>query len=264
MSRFSYRIVKRLVLVALASLHLAGAAAPIELMVEDAAAPWSNSDGSGYANDVVLAAFAAAHAEVKLMVVPYARCKTYVMAGAVAGCFSMSDAPELHGKVRFADVPLFQAYPHFFHNTAHPVPARGLADLAPGTRVAIVNGYEYPPEVMRLEQHGVRLVAARSEAANLKKLAAGRVDLVLAMMDDLKTDQVLLYEAQVEGVALAFQSAPQGSYLGFSLTHPDGERARALFNSGYATIVANGVKRAIDRKWNLPTQTAQGTPVKER
>lgn len=264
MSRLICRIVSLLACSLLLSVHLAGAAAPIELMVEDAAAPWSNSDGSGYANDVVLAAYAAARAEVKLMVVPYARCKTYVMAGAVAGCFSMSDAPELHGKVRFADVPLFMAYPRFFHNTAHPVAARGLLDLAPGTRVAIVNGYEYPPEVMRLERHGVRLVAARSEAANLKKLAAGRVDLVLAMMDGLKTDQVLLYEAQVEGVAFAFQSAPQGSYLGFSVTHPDGERARALFNSGYAIIVANGVKRAIDRKWNLPAATAQGTPAKER
>lgn len=241
-------------------LPLACAAAPIELMVEDAASPWSNSDGSGYANELVQAAFAAARAEVKLTVVPYARCKTYVMAGAVAGCFSMSDAPELHGKVRFGHAPLFLAYPRFFQNSARPVRARALGELAPGTRVAIVNGYEYPPEVMRLEQRGVQLVAARSEAVNLKKLAAGRVDLALTMMDDIKTDAVLLREAQVEGVAFAFQAKPQGSFLGFSTSHPDGERARALFNSGYAIIAGNGVRHAIDRKWNLPV--GAGNPAK--
>lgn len=260
MSRFASRVVSALLL----ALPLACGAAPIELMVEDAASPWSNSDGSGYANELVLAAFAAAHADVKLTVVPYARCKIYVMAGAVAGCFSMADAPELHGKVRFADAPLFLAYPRFFQNTARPVAARSLAELAPGTRVAIVNGYEYPPEVMRLEQRGIRLLAARSEAANLKKLAAGRVDLALAMMDDIKTDEVLLREAQVEGVAFAFQAVSQGSYLGFSTAHPDGERARVLFNSGYAIIVANGVKRAVDRKWNLPSAPGAGSPAKGR
>jgi polar amino acid transport system substrate-binding protein len=258
MSRFASRFLAPLLL----SLPLVCAAAPIELMVEDAASPWSNSDGSGYANALVLAAFAAAHAEVKLAVVPYARCKTYVLAGAVAGCFSMSDAPELHGKVRFADAPLFLAYPRFFQSAAHPVTARSLAELAPGTRVAIVNGYEYPAEVMRLERRGIRLLAARSEAVNLKKLAAGRVDLALTMMDDIKTDDVVLREAQVEGVTFAFQAVPQGSFLGFSITHPDGERARALFNSGYAIIAGNGVKRAIDRKWNLPPAPAAGSPAK--
>lgn len=257
-----FRLTRRLILSLSLLLPLACAAAPIELMVEDAAAPWSDSDGSGYANELVQAAFAAAHAEVKLTVVPYARCKTYVMAGAVAGCFSMADAPELHGKVRFADAPLFLAYPRFFQNTAHPVRARAMGELAPGTRVAIVNGYEYPPEVMALEQRGIRLVPARSETINLKKLAAGRVDLALIMMDGIKTDEVVLREAQVEGVAFAFQAAPQGSYLGFSTTHPDGERARALFNSGYTIIAGNGVKRAIDRKWNLPATPPAGNPAK--
>ena len=222
-------------------------------MVEDAASPWSNSDGSGYANDVVLAAYAAVSADVKLVVVPYARCKVYAMNGAVAGCFSMADAPELHGKVRFADLPLFQAYPRFYQSSAHPVAARTVAELMPGTRVAIVNGYEYPQEVMRLAEKGVSLEAARNENLNLRKLAAGRVDLALTMMDDIKNDEAVLREAQVSGVTFAFQATPQGSFLGFSIAHPDGERARMLFNRGYKIILDNGVKHAIDRKWNLPS-----------
>jgi hypothetical protein len=34
------------------------AAAPLRILAEDAASPWSNRDGSGYANDLVRAAFA--------------------------------------------------------------------------------------------------------------------------------------------------------------------------------------------------------------
>lgn len=242
----------RLAFLFLFLIPLASRAAPVELMVEDAAAPWSDGDGNGYANALVVAAYAAVHTDVKLVVVPYARCKTYVMAGAVAGCFSMSDAPELHGKVRFADAPLFSAYPRFFRNIRHPLAAHSIDELAPGTRIGIVNGYEYPLQVSRLVQRGIQLLPARSETINLKKLEAGRVDLALTMTDDIKTDDVVLHAAQVSDVAFAFAAASQGSYLGFSTTHPDGERARELFNSGYRIIAGNGVKRAIERKWNLP------------
>ena len=72
---------------------------PMEIMVEDAALPWSAPDGSGYANDLVRAAYAAVNTEVRLTVVPYARCKTYVMQGAVAACFNMSPSPDQAGKV---------------------------------------------------------------------------------------------------------------------------------------------------------------------
>lgn len=227
-------------------------AAPIELMVEDAASPWSNSDGSGYANELVLAAYDAVRTDIKLVVVPYARCKTYVMNGTVAGCFSMSDELELQGKVHFSDAPLFQAYPRFYQNSAYPVAARSVGELVPGTRIGIVNGYEYPQEVMLLAKKGVILEQTRSESLNLKKLAAGRINLALTMMDDIKNDEAVLREAQVSGVAFAFQATPQGSFLGFSTVHPDGERARMLFNKGYKIILENGLKRAIDRKWKLP------------
>jgi polar amino acid transport system substrate-binding protein len=224
-------------------------AAPIEIMVEDAAAPMSNPDGSGYANDIVLAAFAAMDTPVTLTVVPYARCKQYVLAGAVAGCLSMSDAPELEGKVRLADQPLFSAYPRFFYHARRAVAARSLDQLKPGLRLGIVNGYEYPAEILRLRERGIHLLPARSEATNLKKLAVGHIDLVVSMMDDFKSDATLLAQAGVDNIVFAFQVTPQGSYIGFSSRHPQGEAARQLFNRGYAQIVANGARAAIERKW---------------
>ena len=224
---------------------------PVELMVEDSAAPWSDHEGQGYANDLVRAAYAAVHAELTLRVVPYARCKQYAMHGKTAGCFSMSDAPELHGVVVFSDQPLFQVTPRFYTNPAHPLRAASERDFASGTRIGIVNGYEYPASVSVLAARGVLLDAANTESSNLKKLAVGRVDAALIMTDQIKTDSMMLKEAGAENMVFLFALAPMGSYLGFSVQHPDGERARKLFNEGYRIITANGVKRAIDRKWRL-------------
>ncbi len=177
-------------------------AAPIEIMVEDAAAPMSNPDGSGYANEIVLAAFAAMDTPVKLTVVPYARCKKYVLSGAVAACLSMSDAPELAGKVRLSGLPLFYAYPRFYYHASHPLAVKSLTDLKPGLRIGIVNGYEYPAEILRLTERGIHLLEARSEETNLKKLAVGHIDMVVSMMDDFKSDDALIARAGVQQVAL--------------------------------------------------------------
>ncbi|MET0859109.1 MAG: hypothetical protein ABWY27_20345, partial [Telluria sp.] len=88
----------------------------LQILVEDAASPWSNHDGHGYANDLVRAAFAAAGVDVELVVVPYARCKAMVMQGSTVACFSMSASPELANRVRFSAKQLFSITPRFYYN----------------------------------------------------------------------------------------------------------------------------------------------------
>src|SRR5882672_3584311 len=58
------------------------------IAVEDDAAPWSLADGTGYANDVVVAAFRAVGVDVQLRVMPYARCKRMAISGDVVACLS--------------------------------------------------------------------------------------------------------------------------------------------------------------------------------
>lgn len=227
------------------------AAAGIVLMVEDAAAPWSAPDGSGYANDLVRAAYAAVGEKVELQVVPYARCKQFVMRGLAAGCFSMSEAPELQGVVKFAEVPLFRVFPRFYFNAARPLGVVKESDFKAGMRIGVVNGYEYPGAVRALAQRGVLLEVSRSESVNLKKLALGRLDAALIMTDAIKSDAVMLREAEVDNLVFGFALAPMGSYLGFSSEHADGDAARSLFNRGYALISGNGVRRAIAAKWHV-------------
>lgn len=225
--------------------------APVRILVEDAASPWSNSAGDGYANDLVRAAFAAAGVAAELVVVPYARCKALVMKADAVACFSMSAAPELDQLVRFAAKPLFSVTPRFYFNVRQPLAARSVADLTAGTRVGIVHGYEYPPFLNQLAQRGIILESARSDVANLQKLAAGRLDAALVLTDEMRSEELIQRQAGVGDVRFGFASAAMGSYIGFSARHRDGEVQRRLFNKGFQVISANGVRQAIEAKWKL-------------
>jgi polar amino acid transport system substrate-binding protein len=231
----------------------AGAAvgASPDILVEDAASPWSNRAGEGYANDLVRAAFGAAGVTAKLVVVPYARCKALVIQGGAAACFSMSASPELGKLVRFADKPLFSVKPRFYFNLKRPITAKSVTELSRGMRVGIVHGYEYPPFVDELAARGIVIEHARSDVANLQKLAAGRIDAALVMTDEMRSEELIQRQAGVHDIGFAFEGTPQESFIGFSTRHPDGEAQRRLFNAGFQTITDNGTSRTIEAKWKL-------------
>src|SRR5690349_7446181 len=78
----------------------------VTIDAEDDAAPWSMADGTGYVNDVVRAAFAAAGWKTTFRVVPYARCKFEVLTGQTAGCFTVGKSPEVAQHMLFAEKPI--------------------------------------------------------------------------------------------------------------------------------------------------------------
>lgn len=224
-------------------------AAPLRIMVEDGAAPNSRADGTGFANDLVLAAYSAVNVAVKLEVVPYARCKASVMAGSVAACFSMSWAPELSERVRFPDQPLFESVPRFFRKLDAHQQVRSEAEIPPGAIVGLVNGYEYPRATIGLEGRGVHFDYANSEILCLRKVAAGRIDFAVFMASDIKTSDVALRNAAVFNVVPSFDGESIPAYIGFSLIHPQGTAALRAFNEGFALIQANGVRQQVVERW---------------
>lgn len=230
----------------------ASIAAPLEIMVEDAAAPWSQADGSGYANDVVKSAFRAAGVDVLLRVVPYARCKQMVASGNVAGCFSMSWDRATTGKVDFSAKPLFSVRAEYVYNASKPLAAKNESELAAGTKVGTVIGYEYPESTNRLRERGIVFEEAQSEVTNLKKLAAGRIDAAIINVDAAKKVDFVINRAGVGGKVLpVFRSAAFGSYIGFSRMHRQGEWACEKFNAGYALITNSGDLGRIKERWGL-------------
>jgi polar amino acid transport system substrate-binding protein len=234
------------------------------IAVEDDAAPWSRADGTGYANDVVVAAFKAVGVDVELRVVPYARCKRMAERGTAAGCFSMSPAPEFNGVIELSAKPLFTPYAGYFYNVNKPPQATRQEELPAKTVVGTVIGYEYPPEFERLVQAGIIVLEeSPSEAMNLKKLAAGRVDLALLTYDEMKSPEWLMMRAGVLGrVKTTFRAGTLNSYIGFSLKHPQGAWALQQFNKGFRLITGNGTLRRIRQAWRQ--KLAEEKPARTR
>lgn len=223
----------------------------VMIAVEDDAAPWSRADGSGYANDLVLSAFKAVGIDVDLKVVPYARCKRMALNGEVAGCFSTSPSSEFSGNIELSRRPLFTVSSGYFYNVNKPPRARNQYALPPKTIVGTVIGYEYPAVFEQLKQRGLVVVdESPSEDMNLRKLAAGRIDLALLNYNEMKTPDSLIRRAGVAGqVKPTFIAGTMNSYIGFSTKHSQGSWARKQFDKGFAKITANGTLSRIRTTW---------------
>jgi ABC-type amino acid transport substrate-binding protein len=232
----------------------------IDVGVEDAAAHWSQADGTGYANDLVRAAFNAVDIDVRFHVLPYARCKQYVLNGELVACVSMSPAPELRGAVRFSAKPLFVFTCRFFENPRRPLPRR-IEDFPRGTRVGTVLGYEYPPEMLeRFGRRGAILEPAPTEETNLRKLAAGRIDAAVVNSDVVKSSDWVAERAGVTGrVRAVFSVGGMPAYIGFSTVHRQGRALADKFDLGYARILASGERDRIQHRWIARGQTS-GSP----
>lgn len=235
----------------LSTLALRAIAAPLEIAVEDDAAPWSMKDGSGYANDLVTTAFKAVQIEVKLKVMPYARCKKLTEEGKSVACFSMSWESDLTGKISFSAKPLFVCRADYFQNTKKPLPVQHESDLRKPILVGSVIGYEYPESTLQLAKKGViKFAPTRSEDINLKKLALRRIDAALINHNQIKSAEVKLGLAGVQDmVAYAFSAGTLASYIGFSEQHPQGKWAREQFDRGFRLITENGIAKQLEMKW---------------
>ena len=223
----------------------------ITIDAEDDAAPWSMADGTGYANDVVRAAFAAAGWQATFRVVPYARCKYEVLAGQVAGCFTVGKSLEVVRQMLFAEQPIIR--PHMILFTAGNTFLKGC-DPAKWSRVplvGVVNGYEYSPKYDELLEKGlIKVAMSNSEISNIQKLVAGRVDAVLLSVDPTKSVEYLAGKAKVgQRLTPACDLGEIPSYIAFSPKHPDGRKAQDAFNTGYKIISGDGTEARIRKQW---------------
>jgi polar amino acid transport system substrate-binding protein len=223
----------------------------ITLAVEDAAGLWSRADGTGFANDVVRAAFAAAGVSVWLDVVPYARCKRMVVEGAIAGCFSMSPDEAADTSITFPSTPTFICHSVLYARRGGRLVATRAADLPRGTVVGVVLGYEYPDALHALARDGrIVLEPAGSEEINLRKLVHERLDAIVLNLDGIKTADWIAARAGVSSdVRPLIDLGTMPSYVGFSRTHRDGPRALAAFETGMRRIAQSGELARIERAW---------------
>jgi polar amino acid transport system substrate-binding protein len=225
-------------------------AAPLEILVEDANAPWSNHGGTGYVNEAIKDAFMAVGVPVILKVVPYARCKALVLAGKGVACASMSWSPELAGYIQFAAVPFYTTHFDYYQRKLAPTLARSEKELGRGAVIGVVNSYEYPPSAYQSQQRGAIFQNGRSDKVNLQKLAKGRLNFALITTNNFEPRDLKSQQAGVEyEVVYAFSGDSLPTYIGFSTHHAQGLLALEKFNEGYKIITKNGALARLKSKW---------------
>lgn len=230
----------------------ADAAQHVTLGVEDDAAPWSYANGSGYANDLVKAAYAAAGWQVTLQVLPYARCKAMAMSGKLAGCFSASKTPELEQRMLFPKNPVFVAHFMLAIPSGSNPPDCDTNDWGRGWRIDTVNGYEYPPRIEYLKSRpDLTALTSNSESLSLRKLAQHRIDAAIVTIDTVKRLDLLLNMAGVapNSVATSCDLGSMPAYVMFSASHPQGQAALQAFDRGHQLLLEHGAIKHLQGEW---------------
>lgn len=234
----------------------AGPPPPLDIMVEEAAPPFSYADGSGYANEVVMAALRARGVQFKLWVVPRATCQHSVLEGLVAACFGMDWQPEYKDRIVLAEPPLVVLDADLYELRARPLPRpEHGCSLPAGTRVALADGQDYPAEALELARAGVLFEASPSHERSLKMLAAGQVDAAMVISNELLPRDRLAAQLGKE-LGLAFRCGRLTASIGFSLKHGRGRWAHESYLAGYKRIQEMGLLRQIQAAWAKKLATA--------
>ncbi len=221
------------------------------ILAEDAAGLWGQADGTGAGNDIVKAAYLAMDVKISLSIVPYNRCKTLVMNGHALACFGMGWSEELQSKVIFSHERIYTNTATIFVRKTDAHKYKSLADVRPKTRIGTVLGYEYPDTFVRLLKSEIFVADhALSEVQSLQKLAIGRLDFVIANLDDLKNADYLLKQAGVaDKVERAFALESAGTFLGFAADDPKTADAMKTFDAGMNKIKRDGTLATILKTW---------------
>ncbi|HEX5310833.1 substrate-binding periplasmic protein [Aquabacterium sp.] len=222
----------------------------IEIGAEDDAAPLAYADGSGFVADVVKAALAHSGWEVRLKVLPYARCKALAQNGLLAGCYSTCRTPDLEGKLLFPNKPIYESRNVLLTTSPH-LKGCDPSQWPSGTRIGIVRGYEYTSEVHKLlNAAGIRPSETDSEISNLRKLEAGRLDATVVTLDKVKRIEFIRMLAHTTApVKELCLLGKQPAFVAFSPKHPMGARARDAFDQGLNQLIQDGRLQQLEQDW---------------
>ncbi len=216
----------------------------ITLGAEDDWIPYSRADGTGLANDIVVAAFKSVGIDVKFKVMPYNRILKLVEWGDLLGGFNVPLDEESKKKYILGNTPLYDAVSAYYQSKKRPLKAKNRDGLVNKERIGVVLGYGYGDHFLKAVERGdIIKDTSRSEKINLKKLAAGRIDATI-IYD--KTASVLLKELGLEDrIEMAFQNETTPIFLAFSRKNPKGQYYADQLDKGLARIKKDGTYQRI-------------------
>ncbi len=202
---------------------------------------------TGFAVDVVRAAWTAAGVEVELVSLPYARCMKEVARNVLAGCFDTLRDAMLESRYRWHQQPLFRATIGIYGRSGAADSRSPLVlENLRGKRVGTTHGYDYG-EAFDGDRSMLRDVAP-SDISSLRKLVAGRVDYAL-VFDRVANEIGRANPELAKGYVRQGVLAEQSMYLSFSRDFPGIERLIALFDQGLAKVRSSGEYARIEARW---------------
>jgi polar amino acid transport system substrate-binding protein len=214
----------------------------IIVAAEDDASPWSNKDGSGFANKLVIDAFKSQKIDVELLVLPYAQCKNHLKKKLVSACFTMSKDKETESFALFPKNYLIKPENVIISKNvaSGPVKKCSCGLFQKGSLVLTTIGYEYssPFSNMTSPDKGcLKNNPIRSEILVLKMIEFDREKYAVVTIDEMKTLSYLRKGANVSnkvGVLCSMGSEP--GYLAFNREDPNAPALIEKFDQGISFI----------------------------
>jgi polar amino acid transport system substrate-binding protein len=199
--------------------------------------PYSSSQQPDGGSVVELArrAFATQGYQPQIELKPWARVRMELRKGKLQGALTLWPR-EIEEEHLIASRPLFYSQLGLFVRKAEPQPFQTLADLR-GRRIGSVRGYGYPE---RLRESGLQFEEASSDIINLRKLKAGRFDLVLLerVVGEYLTASDPALRGHLEWQEPALERIPL--MVGFTAQRPGQPDWAAIFERGLRALHASG------------------------
>jgi len=214
------------------------------IAAEDDWIPYARSDGTGLANEIIIAAYDSIGIKVRYNIYPYARVLRLVSTGKYVAGFNVPLDEESKERYLLGKEPLYNAVSAYYQHSQMPLVAQSSQQLNSGRVIGVVRGYGYGDHYLELRKEGriIELVS-NSESSNLKMPSAGRMDATI-IYD--KTANILLKQLKLQDIIeYAFINESTPIYLAFSKTHPKGQYFSDKFDEGMKLIKANGTYQRI-------------------
>lgn len=222
-------------------------AGSLNIAAEDAWPPLSDDQGMGYSRDLAVAAFQTAGITLNVQTVPYARALSMTQSGETDACWNVTRQPSTEAHFLFGEEPLFRVSASYYFKAGKQQNFQGPADIPDGTRVAVINGYEYGAE---FEKHRsrLRLVEVSKQKQMLSLLANERVD--VAIFFDRVFDYTMAHSHfDPELFARGNINHISDIYIAFNPQNPQAPVYAKALDEGLRILKKNG---EYDRIMNFP------------
>ena len=205
----------------------------------------------GYVGELVDASFAASGCKASFKFLPWARAVDLARSGASDGYL-----PEYYDDSRSGDFEFSDEFPGgalvLYKRKGLDFAFSGRTDELHGLKIGVVRGYLNTKGID--ESRTLIKEEASTDLANMKKLAAGRLDLIvidrLVAESILKADEFKGGVSKVELVSPILEYKPL--YICFSKIKPGWRERLAAFNHGLARIKASGELERILYRHGIP------------